>query len=123
MFRDGATGKALILGPEADRYVPVELDPWRSETGVVDHLDQPLLDIGQVPERIIFSDDLPQTRLLTNVRSVHALVGDESVPFSESDVDDSLKVEGALVENPLQWETAMTGYVDGLLAEVGDALS
>ncbi|MGW5875029.1 hypothetical protein ACWFMI_00550 [Nocardiopsis terrae] len=123
MFEDGATGRTLVLRLHTDGYAPEEPEPWKSVPGVAEYVEQPLSDMDRVPERVVFSDDPNLTNDLMIVRSVHALVADEEIPFSESDVEESLKIEGELVENPAQWTTEMPSYVSFLLDEVEAAFS
>ncbi len=122
MFADDVTGQTLVMRLDVDGYVADEPDPWSTVPAVSEHIEPPLSDLEQVPERIIFSDDPRTTSDLLMVRSVHALVADEQVLFEESDVDDSVKVDGALTENPAQWVEERPSYVSKLRDEVESAL-
>ncbi|AFR08710.1 hypothetical protein B005_1336 [Nocardiopsis alba ATCC BAA-2165] len=122
MFADGATGRTSILTLRENGYAPEDFDPWRAVPGLDEFIEKPLMDMDPAPERIIFTDDPNMTEYLLIVRSIHALVEDESVPFSEDDVDESLKIEGELAENPMQWETAMEAHVFPLRDEIEIAL-
>ncbi|AFR06854.1 hypothetical protein B005_1690 [Nocardiopsis alba ATCC BAA-2165] len=122
MFADGATGRTSILTLRENGYAPEDFDPWRAVPGLDEFIEKPLMDMDPAPERIIFTDDPNMTEYLLIVRSIHALVEDESVPFSEDDVDESLKIEGELAENPMQWETAMEAHVFPLVNEIEIAL-
>lgn len=123
MFADGVTGRTLIMRLDADGYVPDEPDPWSTTPEVSEYIKPPLSDMEQLPEQIIFSDDPRSTNDLMTVRSVHALVAGGQVPFLESDVDDSVKIDGVLVENPAQWVTERPTYVAKLRDEVKSAFS
>ncbi|MEU2942523.1 hypothetical protein [Nocardiopsis alba] len=122
MFADGATGRTSILTLRENGYAPEVLDPWRAIPDLNEFIEKPLLDMDPTPERIIFTDDRNMTENLLIVRSIHALVEDESVPFSEDDVDESLKIEGELAENPRQWNISPEAYVFPLRDEIEIAL-
>ncbi|MYR32348.1 hypothetical protein GTW20_08710 [Nocardiopsis alba] len=122
MFADGATGRTSILALQANGYAPEVLDPWRAIPDLDEFIEKPLMDMDPAPERIIFTDDPNKMRHFMIVRSIHALVEDESVPFSEDDVDESLKIEGELAENPGQWKISPEAYVFPLRDEIESAL-
>ncbi|MFE9642033.1 hypothetical protein ACFYOC_23715 [Nocardiopsis alba] len=122
MFADGATGRTSILTLRENGYTPEDFDPWRAIPDLDEFIEKPLMDMDAIPERIIFTDDRNMTEYLLIVRSIHALVEDESVPFSEDDVDESLKIEGELAENPGQWKTSPEAHVFPLRDEIEIAL-
>ena len=117
---EAATEETLFMGND---YFPLELDPWKSVPRMKDYIGEPLSNMDEAPGRVIFSDDPSSMRSLAVVRSAHVLAVDEEIPFAESDVDESLKIEGELVENPAQWESGASGYVEALRSDIETVLS
>ncbi|MFD6951023.1 MULTISPECIES: hypothetical protein [unclassified Nocardiopsis] len=123
MLNEGLSGGFLfVYGSEANGVKPFLPEPWRSAPGVGDYADEPLQDFEEAPHEIVLHSS-PRAHMhdLVLVQAARWLAEDESVPFSKEDIDDSLLIDGELVQNPDQWRTGADGYIGALEDELAEA--
>lgn len=117
MFATETSGDFLFL--DTREFTPVLPEPWR-DADIASYLDPPATDFAEAPTDIVVGDVAEMNDLLT-VRVVRALALDEDAPFSREDLDDSLLIDGELVQSPYQWRSGMSGYMSALSAALAEA--
>ncbi|MFL1381669.1 MULTISPECIES: hypothetical protein [unclassified Nocardiopsis] len=110
MFAEEVNKEFLFL--DTRYFTPVLPAPWR-DAGITDHLDPPAMDFADAPTDIVVGNVAEMNDLLI-VRSVRALALEPDIPFNQEDLDDSLLIDGELVESPYQWQLGRSGYMSAL---------
>jgi hypothetical protein len=119
MLDEGLSGAFAFFAAGDPSSDPLHPEPWRSVPGIADYVDAPLQDLHTAPREIVVHTSTPNTlhdRLLVQV--ARWLAEDDGVPFSKDDIDESLLIDGELVENTRQWQTGADGYVGALRDEL-----
>ncbi|XKK41133.1 hypothetical protein HFP72_12640 [Nocardiopsis sp. ARC36] len=125
MFADEASGETVFLyGSESDGVEVFVPEPWRSAPGVGEYAAEPRQDFETAPRDIVLHS-APRGNMHDHVLlgAVRWLVEEDSVPFTTEDIDESLLIDGEVVQNPRQWTVGAPGYVSALLVEVEEAFS
>ncbi|MEU0241806.1 PQQ-binding-like beta-propeller repeat protein [Nocardiopsis sp. NPDC006198] len=125
MFADEASGEtAFLYGSESDGVEVFVPEPWRSAPGVGKYAAQPMEDFEAAPRELVLHS-APRRNMHDHVLlgAVRWLVEEDSVPFTTEDIDESLLIDGEVVQNPRQWTVGAPGYVSALLVEVEEAFS
>ncbi|WP_159943935.1 MULTISPECIES: hypothetical protein [unclassified Nocardiopsis] len=119
MLDEGLSGGFLFFASGDPGSEPLHPEPWRSAPGIADYVDVPRQDLRSAPEEIVVYSSTPGAlyeRLVVQV--ARWLAEDDGAPFAKDDIDDSLLIDGELVQNPHQWTTGKSGYVSALTEEL-----
>lgn len=122
MLDEGLSGGFLFFASDDPSSEPLHPEPWRSTPGIADYVDVPRQDLRSAPAEIVVYSSTPGAlyeRLIVQV--TRWLAEDNRVSFSRDDIDDSLLIDGELVQNPHQWTTGKSGYVSALAEELAKA--
>ncbi|GAA0983031.1 hypothetical protein GCM10009551_028930 [Nocardiopsis tropica] len=125
MFDEELSGEFLFVhGSETNGVEPFVPEPWRSAPGVGEYAAQPLEDFEAAPRELVLHS-APRGNMHDHVllSAVGWLAEEDGVPFSVEDIDESLLVDGEVVQNSRQWTVGAPGYVSALLVEVEEAFS
>lgn len=123
MLNEGLSGRFLFIhGNKAegvDSFLP---EPWRSAPGVGDYMEEPVQDFETAPSEIVLHSS-PRGHMhdFVLVQAARWLAEEESVPFSQDEIDDSLLIDGELAQSPRQWTTGAPGYISALTDELAVA--
>lgn len=123
MLDENLSGEFLFLhGSDMGGMEILLPEPWRSAPGVRDYMEEPIQDFEVAPREIVLhsstQNDLHDFVL---VQAVRWLAEDESVPFTQDDIDESLLIDGELVQSPRQWTVGADGYIGALLDELEES--
>ncbi|GAA1437921.1 hypothetical protein [Nocardiopsis tropica] len=69
------------------------------------------------------ADDARGAFTVAEVEAVEEFLADDPRGPTTEDIDESLLIDGEVVQNPRQWTVGAPGYVSALLVEVEEAFS
>ncbi|MEE2036468.1 hypothetical protein Q8791_04425 [Nocardiopsis sp. CT-R113] len=125
MLAEDLSGEFLfVYGSETNGVEPFVPEPWRSAPGVGEYAAELLEDFEVAPRELVLHS-VPRAHMHDHVllSAVRWLVEEDGVPFSMDDIDESLLIDGEVVQNPRQWTVGAPGDVSALLVEVEETFS
>ncbi len=103
LFGEGTTGDSLFIDARTGS-IAAEVAPWSQVPELSSHLEAPLQDAEAAPKEIVLFDPLPREgRGRLYLAAARALVDDEQSPVALEDLDESLLIDGELMEHLGQW--------------------